>query len=877
MAGRSRCGPPRTAGAPPTRLRVVGTYAPYDASSTYWFDHDDAGVVPAGSSDQVAGDAVLAAQGTVADGSSWGSVPAAVDVPLDPDRVRLGDEDRLRAGLDRLTVAAAERGATVTSELTALLDSAAHRRGQAAVVVPVLAVQLGLLCLVALAAAGAAAVEQRRPLLALARLRGQGAGAAARLIAAALGPAVLLGSVLGGVLGQLVTGLAVSRWLPGGVGVEWRWPVAAAVAGAAGVAAATVAVAAAPALREPVADQLRRVPARRSAARAGLVDGAAIAFAVAALVTAWSAPSDTGPVALAAPALLALAIGLLVAQVLRPVSGRLGSRALRRGRLAAGLAATWLSRGVAMRRVLVTVTVAITMLVLAADAWSVAERARSQLAGLQAGAPVVLTGSAAGPGALRRAVAAVEPTGRYATPVAVATSATADGPTTTAVIPTQFLRVARWGDPGRAPDPGPLAALSAASTSPVRLSGGELRRRASSSRSLVPLPPDLPPTPPPRPERLVVQVVDPDSAVHEVDLGRLVRPEHVYRAAVPCAGGCRLHRIGIRRVPGDISWVSIELRVDDLRVDGAPVPLHPSDGGWAGVGGDVPATIDGGPRLRLTWELDGTAEAQAQRSDVPVELAALRAGPVSAASATGTDVPVAGIAEAPDLTGATVTYGIVGQLVQVPRSGAPGLLVDLGFAGQLAGPIGAGTRLQVWLAADDPGREAALVAALERRQVVVTARDTEEAHEEALAAEAPTPALRLALVVGVAGVLIAAVGLLVAATTARSARARDLAALRVCGVPPATLRAAATAEPVAVVLLGTALGAGLGLLGAHAVLDRILLTPDAGVLPTAVAPAWAVVAIVVGAAAVVLCATAVAVGRAASRSADPRLLRTDPQ
>ncbi|MDX6299844.1 MAG: putative transport system permease protein [Nocardioidaceae bacterium] len=61
--------------------------------------------------------------------------------------------------------------------------------------------------------------------------------------------------------------------------------------------------------REPVSDLLRTVPPRRAGARVGLADGA-VMTASAVAVAALASGGLRGPLALAAPALLALVVGL---------------------------------------------------------------------------------------------------------------------------------------------------------------------------------------------------------------------------------------------------------------------------------------------------------------------------------------------------------------------------------------------------------------------------------------------------------------------------------------------------------------------------------------------------------------------------------------
>ena len=86
------------------------------------------------------------------------------------------------------------------------------------------------------------------------------------------------------------------------------------------VALLAVAVVARPTLREPISTLLRRVPPRRAGWAVGVVDAVVVAVAAAGLVTLLSG-NLSGPLALATPTLIALALGLVLAHVLIPRRG----------------------------------------------------------------------------------------------------------------------------------------------------------------------------------------------------------------------------------------------------------------------------------------------------------------------------------------------------------------------------------------------------------------------------------------------------------------------------------------------------------------------------------------------------------------------------
>ena len=230
-----------------------------------------------------------------------------------------------------------------------------------------------------------------------------------------------------------------------------------------------------------------------------------------------------------------------------------------------------------------------------------------------------------------------------------------------------------------------------------------------------------------------------------------------------------------------------------------------------------------------------------QRGDVPVTLPALIAGDVldREFGPTFPDPP----ALAPDLTGVEARYDVAGRITQVPRTGAKGVLVGLaGF--DTSAPPTTQTTYAVWLAADDPQRERHLVTALQHRGIVVTARDSIHDHETALSDEGPTLALRLALLAGIVSLVLAAFVLVVGIATSSISRARDLAGLRIVGVPARVIRSAAIREHVTVAALGTVAGVALGLAAAQGALPRLPLFARPGPrLPVTYEPAWSAVAI----------------------------------
>jgi predicted lysophospholipase L1 biosynthesis ABC-type transport system permease subunit len=232
------------------------------------------------------------------------------------------------------------------------------------------------------------------------------------------------------------------------------------------------------------------------------------------------------------------------------------------------------------------------------------------------------------------------------------------------------------------------------------------------------------------------------------------------------------------------------------------------------------------------------------------------------------------IVAAPDLDGSERGYAVAGRLQQVPRTGGRGVLTNL--AALVTGPsvAPAQTTYAVWLADDDPALEARIRAQLADRGLEVVSRDTTGDHVAALAAEGPSLALRLAVLAGVVAVVLAAAVLVVGVATSGASRARDLAGLRLVGVPAGTVRRASVREHLVVAVLGVLAGTALGLVAAQAALPDIPLfaRPDR-LMPLELEPAWTVVAATALGCLLLLGVVSVVVGRALAASAVPARLR----
>jgi len=876
------------------RATVVGIYEPVDRGDPFWAGRGQSGNQPVRPSVSATTDTtdttadadavttvlddVLTTWSTLAS-RPWPQLRTSLDIPVVADRVDLAGTAALTRATEDVDRLARTVGGSASSRLEPLLASTDSQREQVRQVVPLLAVQLAVLGLVVLAFVCAATMEQRRPEIALARLRGLRPATAAALLVRELGALVLIGTMVGAVLGWLTARAATARWLEPGVVLEaQRWPVALAVAAAAAAALLAIVAACSPTLRQPITSLLRRVPPRSSALQIGLVEGAVVAAAGAGLVTLLS--GDGGPVALLAPGLMAVAGGLLLSQVTAPAASPLARVALRRGRLPWALASLQIARRPALRRLIAIVTVACALLVFAVDAWSVASRNRTTRAEVEAGAPVVLTVDADSSLELREAVLEIDGDGRFATPVVTISSAAEAGPRTTAVEPVAFARIARWGRDTARPAGRDLAQLAPPRPPPVMLTGGSLEVRARFSVRGIPevrggREPEL------RPFQIALDLEGTDGVVQQVALGVARAGVRTYLAPMACQQGCLLRRVKVTRTFGDFAEAQVRLDILALAAGSGEVRDAVNldagqEGSWQAVPAPGSATSDAAVVAGDTITFSGRSfgpPLAVQRGDRPAFVTAITAGRL-AQPTTFTGARSEAQVLSPDLTGSEVVYELVGRVPQVPRSGTRGVLVDL--AAVLAGPSAAPgrTTYDIWLAEDDPEREADLRRELADRGLHVIGRDTTGSHIDAFEAEGPVLALRLALLAGLAALVLAALVLVVGVATSGSGRARDLAGLRLVGVPADIVRRASVREHLVVAVLGVVAGCVLGVVAAHAALPNIPLSATpADRMPLVLGPAWPAVLVTVVACLALLSLVSVAVGRRLAAAATPERLR----
>ncbi|WP_127504253.1 FtsX-like permease family protein [Actinoplanes solisilvae] len=807
----------------PINLEVVALFVYTDQAGPYWsnplFEADSGGLDPAFTALDTFKAKLL------------GEPTIAFDLSV-PDQLLRGDGGyELGAVLREASGELGSGGLRLVNLTGPLLGAIDRDRTEIRLGVVVAMVQTLFLTWFAIGLAGRYTGRDRRGDVALLKLRGSTRLAMLRL---AWGQHLLpltAGALIGLPLGHLL-----ARWLAGPVTAVSQQrealllslaAVAAVLLGGLIVLAAVEAVV----LRKPVADLLRQVGSGRGDWRAGLTDLLLLAIAMAAIYQARSSAPDSG-LALAAPALVALAVALLLARLLGRVADRGGSAAVRTGRLRLGLTAVQVSRQPGSDRVFALIVVAVALFATTLGLGVGDARARTDRSAAELGADRVLTVQAANRTALLDAVRRADPEGDEAMAAAVDRT---NSPPMLAVDSSRLAAVAHWR-PGYGPV-GLLASATAENPGPPPaplITGDRLAVRVRAEGRF--------------PVALALALQnEATGAPVQVRFGTLAPGEQTRTAPVEgCAEapGCRLLRWQFTGPPDS---------------GGYHPPASPDSAivlrGLTQAG--PPADILGPEQLGdiARWR-PGTA---ALALDIAARDGALRVG-VDANVVAGADIgtqvyavdstmpPSIVLAGPPPkdwrfadptlftLSGQPVPARVDGTAEVLPVVGASGALVDLDTVRRIAGDASTPGEFQVWLA---PGAGDRVVTALRQAGLTVVGEDTIVRRSDRLAEQAPSAIARFGLVGGVVGLLLAAATVAVAGAVDRRARLEQLRALRLQGL---SLRVAlGTAYAGTLVLIVVGLLAGLVAAAVANPLARVAVrgfTDGWNVLPPPSALGW---------------------------------------
>jgi len=814
------------------RLRITAVYQVADAAGEYWTDK-----LFRSAGDQ---DPAFTAIDTFRQ-PEFGQPVLAYDVPV-PLRLLRGDDNYdLNAVLNAAEPRMASAQLDYTNPVGKLVDRVLAGRATVLQDVLIAVGEVVVLGWFGIALAGRFTGRDRRGDAALLKLRGSTRGGMLRLV---LGQHLV--PLLGAAVVALPAGFASAWLVAGGPPVRSEWWLAArlsAVAVAAVLAGALAALTVADALvqRAPVAALLRRVPTARRDWRSGVVDLAFVALAGGAVYQARTGGVASG-FGVAAPGLVALAVGLLLARLLRTSADRAGGFAVRAGRLRAGLTAVQISRQPGADRAFAFIVVAIALLALTLGGLAAGRAERADRAAVELGAPRVLTVAAPSVTALEYAVRRADPTGGRA--MAAFLDVSSDPPLL-AVDSARLAAVAAWR-----PEYGPVTALAAAAAAaripdPLPLiTGTELSLRVRSDHD----------------QPAVLGAALQQEATGEVvliEFKGIVRGEQTVTTQLTgCAAapGCRL--IDLALYPGagpDGTTVSGAVTISSLAQQNPSATIldtaHLTDvrrwrTDFTGVALQVAATTTG---LSLSVAADQPGEvagAAVYPIDAPLPVPIVLAGRPPSQwlfdDATTTR-----------LGGRAVPVRVAAAVRVLPVVGAAGILTDLDTTRRVAAGAELGGAMQVWLAAGAPP---SVLDALRREGLTVLADRTAGALVAAQAYQAAVIVAPFGVFMAVLAMLLAAAMVAVVATVEREPQAEQLRALRVQGLSRGVAVTSGFAGIVALVVTGLFGGLAAALVArpvagvvAPPFPDRWRVIPPPGALgPLALAAAAVIAAVVLG-------------------------------
>ncbi|NMO57372.1 ABC transporter permease [Actinoplanes sp. TBRC 11911] len=769
-------------GTTPLLLRITAIYEPTDP--VYWSDplflsHGD-----------------LDAGFTTLDTFRQPALGHAVfsnDVVVPEALLRGDDGYDLESQLDSAKEAFSAGQITLSDPTDPLL--VAVYNGKAAVARGVL-IPLGLVVVLgwfAFALAGRFTGRDRREDAGLLKLRGSTRGGIMRLATGQHLVPLIAGAVAGMPLGFLAGWLLAGR-LP--VRTEWWLAVLASLAAVlivllGGLLALTLVDTIAH--RAPVVALLRRVPATRGDWRSLAIDVAFVALAVGAAYQARSGGPANG-LGVAAPALVALAVALILARLLRGLADRAGGAAVRAGRLRAGLTAVRFSRQPGTDRVFALVVVSVAVFALSLGGLLAGRAEQHARAEQELGADRVLTVSAATRTRLLDAVRHADPSGRYAMAAVVDSKSS---PPILAVDTTRLAAVTGMTFPAAAPPPAPLPLIT----------GRRLELSVTSAQR--------------QQTRLGLTLQhEGTGAVVQAEFTHIRPGANTVSAAVPgcaTAPGCRLVNWDMFAGPdvtGSLTIHSLTQQEPSATVLDSATLADASRWRTDFTGLAVQLATDDGLKIAPAAK---TADAviigtRVYAVDTSLPLPLLLAGPTPSGWRFDD-------ATLPGFGAAATAARIVGRPAVLPVVGRTGVMADLDSLRRLGFE---GGTFQVWLASDAPASVVRAIGlpVLDDRTVAGRAAD--------LAAEDSVVTAQFGLfTVGIA-VLLAAAMVAVGAAVEQEPQAEQLRALRVQGLSRRAALSTAYAGSTALVLAGLAAG----------VLAALVARPLAGVVAPAFADGW---------------------------------------
>jgi hypothetical protein len=175
------------------------------------------------------------------------------------------------------------------------------------------------------------------------------------------------------------------------------------------------------------------------------------------------------------------------------------------------------------------------------------------------------------------------------------------------------------------------------------------------------------------------------------------------------------------------------------------------------------------------------------------------------------------------LNGGQLNLTGITSLPRAPAVDGPAAVVDLGLLQHWGSRAGSSARMQVWFDTEDPAVLAEVRTALQRAGIEIAGVRRVSDVRDTYDSSVPAWSLQLGVLAAAAGLVLAALVLVLLVASTWRRRSRDLACLGLTGVPRRGLGRVAVGEQLPVVLLAVLVGAGCGLLGAVLALPAVPL------------------------------------------------------
>lgn len=660
-------------------------------------------------------------------------------------------------------------------------------RDELSMTAPLGSVELLLVSWLMLLVALAYTAVERRAEVVLGSLRGAPARHRALLTLGPTGLLLLVATPIGIALGWLVVNAVTLVTFVESDGVALNGPALVVAAATLGIALVGAAIVERRAVGGSVADALRDVPGRRRQSF-GLIELAAIVTCAAAIGQSFAAPDQQGGLVLLVPVLIALAIGLLVGGLVRPIATAIASDQLHRGRISTAIAGFQLARRPGADRVMAMAIVAIALVGYSACAWNVASVGSRQQGELELGAPRVLTVYAASVNELIAAVDRADPDGRWAM---AATQSLAHDGRSVGVDSSRLAAVALWPERATLSAADAAVAIHPTVAESVLVTGAALdlsvTRSAGSSM------------------RVIARLVGPagEAINSTVDVGPQAGAA-TYQFALPAcatAPGCRLAWLSFPRSPADVHVTGLTQRSPDRTLLSGE-SIEAASRWRVALGSENEITI-------FTSEsIEAEAESGEDTEAADEAFVALSYSP-PIGTVPSTDIRLY-VNDGPIPLPVIGVDGTISPAQEEARSSPvlpgiaqSGVVFDLDYATRIHPEQDAGT-LQVWLGKATPEDA---VQRLEAAGLQVLSDETIAswvAHDESLGSGLAT---RLQFVASALVVVVVLLGLLVVAATDRRLRAGEFAALRTQGVSSVAAARAARWGNLAMILVAAPIGA----------------------------------------------------------------------